>query len=139
MGIHTSLETLMKGERRDPVMEIEQAVANRALILRLSGELDLKTAPSFKETVLQALGAARLHDLVVNLSAVTFVDSSGIGVLLGSYKELQRGGGQVVLVAPQPHVRTVLELAGLARLMPFVTTEAEALELVAAGRRQANA
>ncbi len=117
-------------------MEIEQVVENGILILRLRGELDLTTAPDIKKAVERAFLGTQLKHVVVNMSNVSFVDSSGIGVILGRYKELNQGGGQLVLVNPQPHVETVLELSGLARVIPFVPTESEALKVVSAGRGQ---
>jgi stage II sporulation protein AA (anti-sigma F factor antagonist) len=119
-------------------VEIEQEVKNGTLILRLSGELDLKTASDFRSTIERGLLGPQLRNVVVNLSAVSFIDSSGIGVLLGRYKELSQLGGQLVLVGVKPHVKTLLELSGLSRVIPFAVSEAEALELVAAGRGDKN-
>jgi len=120
-------------------LHIQQAVEDGILILRVDGELDLETAPALKKAVERGLLGAQVHNLVLNLSGVSFIDSSGIGVLLGRYKELSQVGGQVVLASLEPQVETVLELSGLGRVIPFAESEEEALRLIARGRRHNHA
>jgi stage II sporulation protein AA (anti-sigma F factor antagonist) len=117
-------------------LKIERTVQENVLILRLRGEIDLKTAPDLRRALEQGLLGAQVQNVVLNLSDVTFIDSSGIGVLLGRYKELKQSEGQLIIVAPRPHVDTVLQLSGLGRVIPFADSEEEALELVREKRGQ---
>ncbi|MEG3070542.1 MAG: anti-sigma factor antagonist [Candidatus Syntrophopropionicum ammoniitolerans] len=64
---------------------------------------------------------------MINLAKVSFVDSSGLGVLLGRYNRVSKNGGQVLIVSPQPQVRKVLDLSGLLRIMNEYPNENEAL------------
>ena len=57
---------------------------------------------------------------------VTFIDSSGLGVILGRYKRLRPHGGNVIVAAPSPQARKALELSGLAGIIPICDTEDEA-------------
>lgn len=96
-------------------MEIELWREGRAAVVRPQGEVDVRTAPVLRRAMDDAVATAA-GDLVVDLSAVTFIDSSGLGVLLGRFRRLP-AGRTMVLRAPQPHVRALLELAGVPTLM----------------------
>ncbi len=109
-------------------MKIEQEVRGRSLIIRLGGELDVKSAPEFREATEAALDRHSSNHLILNLENVSFVDSSGLGAILGRYRRLQQGGGRMSLVAPAPNVRRVMELSGLFKIMPVFRAEERALE-----------
>jgi anti-sigma B factor antagonist len=77
------------------------------------GELDVATSPRLRTelTVLLARGAT---DITLQFDDVTFVDSSGLGVLVGTYKRLrEEGTGSIRIVGAQPSVRKVFEITGL--------------------------
>ena len=90
-------------DRRD-----EQGVA----VFLVAGELDLETAPTLRHRLHQALDGGEAH-LVVDLSELSFIDSTGISVLVESLKQAQRAGGSLVLRNPTPAVRRVLDITGL--------------------------
>lgn len=95
--------------------------------MRLEGELDLHGAEVFREKVDVALEASGVKHILLNLEHVTFIDSSGLGVILGRYKRVSTLGGQMALANVQPQVTRILELSGLFRIMSRYSTEAEAL------------
>lgn len=77
------------------------------------GELDVATSPRLRTelTVLLARGAT---DITLQFGDVTFVDSSGLGVLVGTYKRMrEEGSGSIRIVGAQPSVRKVFEITGL--------------------------
>jgi anti-sigma B factor antagonist len=81
-------------------------------ILRVRGEIDIATAPAFRD----ALGRLILEansPAFADLSRVTFMDSSGIDALATARRQAEAGGVELTLVAPSAPVRTVLELTGL--------------------------
>lgn len=100
------------------------------LVARPSGELDLGVAGYFRSALEEALDRGPAKNLVFNLERVSFIDSSGLGVLLGRYKRITRNGGNVSIVSPQPQVRRVLDLSGLLRIMDEYPSETEALEKI---------
>ncbi len=106
---------------------MEEVFQDGWVILRLAGELDLRGAQELRQRADTALYRRGTWRLILNLRRVTFIDSSGLGVLLARHRSLALRGGVLVLVAPQPHVRSVLELSGLAGLLPVVPNEERAL------------
>jgi stage II sporulation protein AA (anti-sigma F factor antagonist) len=109
-------------------MEITVRAMPRALFVRLDGELDLHTAPEFKARVKAAFERApHLTTLIVVLTDVRFIDSSGLGALLAQYRELSQRAGRLILVDPRPSVLRVLEFSGLLRVIDVVETEEKAL------------
>lgn len=107
-------------------MEVRHEVIDGVRVLRLRGELDLHGAESLRLAGREA-GEGSGADMVIDLRGVTFIDSSGLGALLGRYRQVTYGGGRVVLVGGPPQVRQVLELAGVTRTIPLYRTEREAL------------
>jgi len=99
----------------------------RAYLIRLQGEFDEEAADRFRAHVDALLEQGGLRDLIVVMREVTFIDSSGLGALLGRYRRLQAQGGRVLIVAPPRHVRAILELSGVPKLIPILRSERQAL------------
>lgn len=115
-------------------MRIETKKSGRTLVVRCEGELDLCTAVQFRDTVEEKLSSfENLANLVVNLSGVNFVDSSGLGAILGRYKHIRQRGGQMGLAALQPAVQKTCELAGLFKIMQVHRSEDDALKAIQGG------
>ena len=98
-----------------------------SLVARLTGEIDLQVADALRTALDRAMGERGTRHLVLNLSRVSLIDSSGLGVILGRYRRLLHSGGRVGLVGLAPTVRRVLELSGLLRIMREYASEGEAL------------
>jgi anti-sigma B factor antagonist len=79
-------------------------------VVRLLGELDLSTAPQL-EACLDELGDGA--DVRLDLSGLSFCDSSGISAMVTAAKRVRKPGGHLSIVSPQPAVRSVLEITGL--------------------------
>lgn len=84
---------------------------------RVRGELDVASAPLFRERVEQALDAHRTCRLILDLEGLTFIDSSGIGAILGRYRQLSSQRGELQLVGISDRIRPVLEMSGLGRIL----------------------
>jgi anti-sigma B factor antagonist len=84
-------------------------------LVELGGEIDLYTAPEFKQRVAGAIESGK-RQLVVDLSDATFIDSTTLGVLVGAEKQLRASDGAVVLVCPERNIRKVFEITGLDRV-----------------------
>lgn len=100
------------------------------LLVRVKGEMDLATADEIRRAIDKRMEGEKRQHLLLNLSHVSFIDSSGVGVILGRYRSITRRGGRLAIVQPQPQVRRVLEIAGLSRLACFCRSEGEALYLL---------
>lgn len=96
-------------------------------LVELEGEVDLATAPAFKADI-ERLLADGYVDVVVDLTRVTFIDSTALGVLIGSVRRLREREGRLVLVADGFAVMRPLTLTGLDRVFTIVSTREEAEE-----------
>lgn len=115
-------------------MRIETKRAGRTLVVRCEGELDLCAASQFRDAVEERLSTfENISNLIVNLSGVNFVDSSGLGAILGRYKHIRQRGGEMGLAELQPAVQKTCELAGLFKIMKIHRSEEDALRVVQGG------
>jgi len=96
-------------------------------LVQLEGEVDLATAPAFKADIEQLLADGYVN-VVVDLTRVTFIDSTALGVLIGSVRRLRERDGRLVLVASGFPVMRPLTLTGLDRVFTIVATREEAAE-----------
>ena len=104
-------------------MEIDVARHGGAAVVRLNGRLDLLSAADVKGRLAQvvALGDRRV---VVDLKEVPFVDSSGLGALIGGLKAARQAGGDLRIARPAQQAQTILELTTLNRVLrPYATVE----------------
>ncbi len=81
-------------------------------VLALSGEIDVYTAPQFKDAVSEILASGQLH-LIVDMSKVNYMDSSGFGTLLSATKKLRPQNGSVNLVGCTPAIERILHITKL--------------------------
>ncbi len=81
------------------------------------GELDMASSDQFRRELTETMAAGGFRWLWLDMSAVTFIDSSGLGVILGRYRELQPLGGSVIITRPSEQIYRLLLAAGLHRIM----------------------
>ena len=86
---------------------------NGILLVRLSGELDHHCAAAIREELDALIDRSDARRLVFDLSGLTFMDSSGIGVMLGRYRQLARRGGTLAVRGASPQVDRIFRMSGL--------------------------
>ncbi|MBP8950912.1 MAG: STAS domain-containing protein [Armatimonadetes bacterium] len=101
--------------------------------IRVEGELDAYTAPQFMEAVTQTLDEG-FSWLVVDLRQVEFIDSVGLGILIGGSKRAGEKNGDMAVACDRPNVRRVFEVSGTAELLNVVDELAHAVEILATER-----
>ncbi len=101
----------------EPSMTIVHTIQGNRILVAIHGDLDLPTAAPLREALDELLDRYRDKGLVLDLSEVSFIDSSGIGVVLGRYKRM--AGRSLSLTGVRPNVRGVLELAGITAIIPM--------------------
>jgi len=106
-------------------MEIEATSADRNLLLEMKGELDHHGARNALRELELSIDAALPKKLVLDLAGVTFMDSSGIGILLNRYKQMKAGHTSFYGACPQ--VMRVLKVAGILGLMHQYESKEEAI------------
>ena len=96
---------------------------NDTLLVRIKGELDAHTADDLRQGMEQYLkDDPSLKNLIMQLNGVDFIDSSGIGVILGRFKTLRQRGGKMGAVGLHPSVKRIFELSGMTKLMSIHET-----------------
>ena len=90
----------------------ERATASGRREIAVDGELDMNAAPDLRAAIEAAIDAGATR-VVVDLSEVTFIDSTAIGVLLAARERLRRSGGSLDVVCVEPNVLRVLEIVGM--------------------------
>ena len=108
-------------------LQIDVEYKRQALIVRLSGELDHHSAQTVKATLEEAIERGRVHHIVLSLKDLSFMDSSGLGVILGRYKTVTARGGKLIICGVNPAVRRLFELSGLFKIVALYENEREAL------------
>ena len=100
-------------------------------VLRVEGEVDVYTAPALRQRLAELVAEGVSH-VVVDTSGIAFIDSTGLGVLVGGLKRLRAHGGSLALAGGDQHFVRLLHLTGLNRVFPPYATVAEAVEAAAA-------
>ena len=95
-------------------------------VIALAGEVDLYTAPEFKQQLLEVISQGA-RNVVVDFSDTTFIDSTTLGVLVGGVKRLRSNEGQLALVCSDRNITKIFEITGLDRVFTIYPTRDEAV------------
>jgi len=98
-----------------------------ALIFRLRGSLDLATSPTVRAALLEAASEGK-HEIIVDLTHVEFIDSTGLGALIGGHRRALENGGGVSLVIQEGPIERLLNVTGLMCVFKVYATVPSALE-----------
>ncbi|CEG27720.1 anti-sigma F factor antagonist [Bacillus sp. B-jedd] len=109
-------------------LNIEMEIKGEVLCIRLSGELDHHTAERLRTKATEAIEKQGIRHIVLNLEGLSFMDSSGLGVILGRYKQLKQLHGELVVCAVTPSVERLLEMSGLFKIIRLEPNEEFALQ-----------
>lgn len=101
-------------------------MADAMLVVAVKGNVDVKNSPDLRAGLLALIKDHPAQKLVLDLSGVSYMDSSAIAVLVESLKEMKKQQGRVFLCCVQPRVMGLLEIARLDKIFVVVKDEAEA-------------
>jgi anti-sigma B factor antagonist len=102
-------------------------VEGEMIFATLKGEIDLHNSPLVRSALLDMLEQHQPKKLILNLSAVPYMDSSAIAVLVESLQKIRKTGGKIFLTDLQPRVKGLLEIARLDAIFGICKDEAEAV------------
>jgi anti-sigma B factor antagonist len=111
-----------------------EQLGDSTYVISLAGEVDLYTAPEFKQQLLEVIGQGA-KQVVVDFSNTTFIDSTTLGVLVGGVKRLRTNEGQLSLVCNDRNITKIFEITGLDRVFTIYPTRDEALEQIQSSSR----
>jgi anti-sigma B factor antagonist len=105
----------------------ERPIDDKTTVIAVTGEVDLFTAPEFKQKVSTAIDAGRSH-VIVDLGATTFIDSSSLGVLIGAHRRLKLRGGALTVVCDNEAIVKTFRITGLDGVFSLVPSVDDALD-----------
>src|SRR5205814_10724976 len=106
-----------------------EQISDDAYVISLAGEVDLYTAPEFKQQLLDVISQGG-KEVIVDFSDTTFIDSTTLGVLVGGVKRLRTNDGQLSLVCSDRNITKIFEITGLDRVFSIYPTRDEAIAQV---------
>ncbi|MBE5741300.1 MAG: STAS domain-containing protein [Clostridiales bacterium] len=102
-------------------MQIKSRVVNRTLYILLSGELDEYTAPTVRKNLDTLMQTQKgFIQIVMDLSELTFMDSTGVGVLIGRYKKMRESNKPIFITNPSRNAERIFKMSGLYEIMPKI-------------------
>ncbi|MCH5209425.1 MAG: anti-sigma factor antagonist [Oscillospiraceae bacterium] len=104
-------------------MELFLSGKHHTLIVRIYGELDHHAAIGIRESVDRELSRTGARNVAFDLSRVTFMDSSGIGVIMGRYKVTKALGGRVILYGANEDVKRLINMSGIGNIAVIADNE----------------
>jgi len=96
---------------------------NKVMFVELNGELDHHTSEQVRSKLNGVMETDNIEHVVFNLKRLDFMDSSGIGIILGRYNQLKERGGLVYVVGLNPAISNVFKLSGLTKILNVVEDE----------------
>jgi anti-sigma B factor antagonist len=107
-------------------LELSSSRHGDSCVVRVSGEVDVHTSPSLKAALVDAMGQG-CRVVVADLAAVPFIDSSGLGVLIGALRRAREAGGELRVVSGDDAVIKILRITGLDQVLPLYVSVDEAV------------
>lgn len=101
-------------------MKVNITSENGTAVAVLNGEIDHHTARSLRSEIDRFVITMQPERLAMDFTGITFMDSSGIGLIIGRYKLMKEWGGQLEIRGTHPYIRRVLKLSGIERIVKIV-------------------
>ena len=102
---------------------MKKNIERQTLHVYLEGELDMNNANELKEAIDTEIDKKGIKNIVLHMQDLSFIDSSGLGVLLGRYKKLLPMGGKLKVANVPPNIYKIMELSGLPKIIEFLPDE----------------
>jgi anti-sigma B factor antagonist len=108
----------------------EEAIGEDTCAIVAAGDLDFAAAPELKRAIGERVEAGAQR-LVLDLSAVDFIDSTAIGVVVGALKRIRESGGSLAVVGGKPNVQRIFEIVGMEQVIQLHSSREDALSALA--------
>ena len=99
-------------------LDVDTGQVGAASVLTLRGEIDVYTAPRLRQAIIDLVDGGASH-IVVDMSAVDFLDSTGLGVLVGGLKRVKVKDGSLSIVTGQDKILKIFDITGLNKVFPI--------------------
>lgn len=111
-------------------MHINFEMTDEILIASLEGELDHHSSTIIREEIDKTIEAFHSRHLIFNFEKVSFMDSSGIGVIMGRYNKISQLGGRLIVTGCNEYIDRILDMAGIYTIAARMNTEIEAIDSI---------
>lgn len=101
---------------------------DKNLIVKIDGDIDHHVSSNIKEKIEREFKILNCRNIIFDLANVNFMDSSGIGMIIGRYKALEKTGGKVYILNVNPHLESIIEISGLRKIINFARNIDEILK-----------
>jgi anti-anti-sigma factor len=110
---------------------VHNRVDDGVAVVTVTGDVDVATCAALRDSLLQVIADENFRGLVVNLAGVSFIDSTGIGVLVGAWRRTKATDGDLALASPSRQAQSVLDATGLTKVLSIYRSEEEAVQALA--------
>ena len=110
---------------------VHNRVDDGVAVVTVTGDVDVATCAALRDSLLQVIAGENFRGLVVNLAGVSFIDSTGIGVLVGAWRRTKATDGDLALASPSRQAQSVLDATGLTKVLSIYRREEEAVQALA--------
>ena len=107
-------------------LNMQMAIRKNRLFLRLTGELDQAVTENLKIRVSEIIDKYMIKHVIINMDKLQFMDSSGIGFIIGRYAQVKRREGKIVICSMNDIIERIVVLSGLKRICLIAASEEEA-------------
>lgn len=107
-------------------LNIQMAIRKNLLFIRLRGELDQASSENLKFRVSEVIDKYYIKHIILNFEKLGFMDSSGIGFIIGRYSQIKRRQGKIVICSMNDIIERIFNLSGLKRICLVAKSEEEA-------------
>jgi len=111
-------------------MEIKLLGEKRAILVKMDSELDHHVANTLREAIDSKIRCTNAVNVIFDFSKVGFMDSSGIGMIMGRYKAVKTLGGKVVVYGQNPQIKRIVEMSGIDRIVKITNSLNDALAVI---------
>lgn len=109
-------------------MELKQI--GKLLVVNISGDVDHSNALAIRKVIDEEINSKEIQDLLFDFSELEFMDSSGIGMILGRYKIISSLNGRVYIAQPNESVSKIINISGLHKIIPVYENYKTAVEKI---------
>lgn len=111
-------------------MQLKLIADKHALLVSMEGELDHHSAAKVREIIDKEIKRSNAVNIIFDFRNLNFMDSSGIGVIIGRYKVAKILGGETIIFSPTESVRRIIEMSGIHKIVKLASSLENALKLL---------
>jgi anti-sigma B factor antagonist len=111
-------------------IKVDTKQFKKGYVITVQGEIDVYTSPRVKETINELIEKEN-YNLIINLEDVRYIDSTGLGVLIGALKKVREHNGSINLICTNPQIKKIFNITGLVKIFGIFKNEEEAIGNIA--------